>query len=372
MKNYFPSLIAEGDAFCNRTDETEHLLYNLNTGTPSLLVSPRRYGKTSLALRAFSLSGYPYAHVDLYKALDEKEIAQYILNGIGRLMGQVEKTPKKRLKAASDFLSSLQLKVSLHNDEIAIQFSRKEVKPVDLVLAALERLDDYLTKRAKPQRGILFLDEFQTLAEVTFNKSIEAAIREAMQKAKSVVYVFAGSNRHLIERMFNDDSRPFFNSCDQIKLDRISEAHYIAQINKAADDRWSDALSDDFFEAVFSCTERHPFYVNKLCSLVFRKPKPPIGDIVYGAWRDYVNDNISRVEQEVALLKVNQRKLLIRIAQDGFVEHPFSSEYSQICGIAPTSVHRAMKVLIEKDYVYQDNEAKYRVLDSLIKFALLD
>lgn len=370
MKNYFPTLIAEGKAFCNRTKETEHLLYNIDAKIPSLLVSPRRYGKTSLALQALTKSKYPYAHVDLYKALDEHEIAQYILNGISQLIGQIEKTPKKLLNVARDFLSSLQLKIFLHNNEIAIQLTQQEKRPVDLILAALEKLDEYITKHSKVKCGILFLDEFQTLAEVSTNKSIEAGIREAMQKAKSLVYIFAGSNRHLIERMFNDDSRPFFNSCDQIRLGRISEEHYIKQINKAAQDRWKTTLPSILFTVIFNCSERHPYYVNKLCSLIFREPHLPTSDTVNEIWRQYVNENIARVEQEAVLLKLNQRRLLIQLAQAQYIENPFSNEYSKSCGMAPTSIHRAMNFLLEKDYVFKDKDSKYRVLDPLIKSAL--
>ena len=62
----------------------------------------------------------------------------------------------------------------------------------------------------------------------------------------------------------------------------------------------------------------------------------------------------------------------MNIANDFKVENPYSAEYSQRCGIATTSVHRAMAFLLEKDYVYQDKDKKYRVLDPLIQDVLAE
>jgi AAA+ ATPase superfamily predicted ATPase len=92
---------------------------------PTLLVSPRRYGKTSLALKAFENIKWAYAHVDLYKALSEEDIAQFILNGIGQLLGRIEGTPKKLMKVATEFFSGFQLKFVLEKYGLAVEFARK-------------------------------------------------------------------------------------------------------------------------------------------------------------------------------------------------------------------------------------------------------
>lgn len=366
MKNYFPTVLAKGIAFCNRTEELKHILHNISIGAPTLLISPRRYGKTSLALRAAEKSKCYYAHVDLYKALNEQEVAEYILNGIGRLLGKIEKTPVKLMKLATSFFGSFQLKLGFSDYDISVELTRKSKKPAELILSALEHLDKFISKNVRTKKAILFLDEFQVLSEICQDNSIEAAIREAMQKAECLHYMFAGSNRHLIERMFNDDSRPFFNSCDQISLKRISMGHYIQQIKKAAKERWKEGLSSESLDMIFKKTEFHPYYVNKLCAILFRADLPAGVDEVEEAWNLYRDENISRVQQEVSLLKLNQRRLLMNIAIDKTVKNPYGNEYSRKCGISPTSIHRAMTFLLERDYVYIDSSAEYCILDPLI------
>ncbi len=74
--------MAAGKAFCNRRDELQRISYNLKNTNPMLLISPRRYGKTSIALQAFNQINWPYAHIvaeGKYRILDPliKSVLQY-------------------------------------------------------------------------------------------------------------------------------------------------------------------------------------------------------------------------------------------------------------------------------------------------------
>lgn len=367
--NYFPITLAGGKAFCNRLEELKRISYNLKIGNPTLLVSPRRYGKTSLAIHAFEEIKIPYAHIDLYKALSEEDIAQFILNGIGKLLGRIESTPKTLIKTATEFFSGFQVKFVLEKFGLSVEFAQKKKKTTELVLTALERLDTLTAKRKKSI--ILFLDEFQVLAEVMTNNSMEAAIREAVQKSKNVRYVFSGSNRHLIEVMFNDKKRPFYNLCDTIFLNRIDKKHYISHINKASINRWDKELSEPVIEEIFNVTEFHSYYINKLCSLLWQHLNPIKEKDVSDTWNQYVLENKPGIERELSLLSVNQRKLMIYIAnEEENVFKPFGKKHSNNWLMSSTSIHRAMEWLLEKDYIYIDHNKAYRILDPLMKSVL--
>lgn len=367
--NYFPMTLASGKAFCNRKEELRRIQSNLKNGTPTLLVSPRRYGKTSLALKVFEEMKWPYAHIDLYKALSEEDVARFILNGIGQLLGRVESVPQKLMKTATEFFSGFQLKFVLEKYGLAVEFGKKSKEPVDLILAALEKLDEYAVK--KKVEVIIFLDEFQVLAEIVNNSAVEAAIREAAQKSKHVRYCFSGSNRHLIELMFNDKNRPFYNICDAITLNRITREHYEQYISKAAQECWGRSLTDKAMDVIFDLAELHSYYMNKLCSLVWQQPKVPSEKDILDVWIAYVKENKSSVERELSLLSVNQRKLLIHLSQqENGAKQPYGNAYASNSGISPTSTHRAMTSLLEKDYVFVDAQGRYHVLDPLMKHIL--
>ncbi len=366
--NYFPTSLVTGKAFCNRKKELKRIHYNLEKHIPTLLISPRRYGKTSLALQAFETIKKPYCHVDLYKALSEEDITRYILNGIGKLLGKLENTPQKLMKVAADFFSGIQLKFTHEKFGLAVELSKPSSNSADLILDALEKLDTFILRRKK--QAILFLDEFQVLAEVVKNNSIEAAIREAAQKAKALHYVFSGSHRHLIESMFNDKNKPFYNLCDQMTLKRIEEEHYVKYINHAAKLTWGEHLSTKSLEAIFNIAKYHPYYTNKLCSLAWQSEKPPSEKTIQQYWQEYVDENKSRVEQELNLLSLNQRKTLIYLAQDEKVQEPSSKTYILKWSMPSTSIHRAITTLTEKDYVFIDEKNYYKILDPLYQAVL--
>jgi len=268
--NYFPTYLALGEAFCNRKKELKRLSYNIDNSIPSLIISPRRYGKTSLVINTLVKSNQSYVHIDLYKALSKEDIEIYILNGIGKLLGKLETVPKKLINLAGEFFAGMQIQVVLEKVGIALDFSgRNNMKTTkaSILLEALEKLQFLASKKDK--KVILFLDEFQVVGDIAKDYSIEAIIREAVQKSPNVVYIFSGSNRHLMEQMFYDKKRPFYKLCDLITVDRISTEDYTAYIQKSAILRWKNNLDQNVMETIFLITERHAYYINKLCSMLW-------------------------------------------------------------------------------------------------------
>jgi len=363
--NYFPTYLAFGPAFCNRKQELRRINQDLQDNTPILIISPRRYGKTSLALKAFEQIKWSYAHVDLYKALTEEDIEKFILQGIGQLIGKIESIPKKLLQLANDFFASLHVKVVVAKTGLELEYNPNKQAVKDLILRSLEQLHELARKRKK--HVILFLDEFQVVGEVTKNHSIEALIREAAQKSTYVSYVFSGSNRHLMEQLFYDRKRPFYNLCDQIRIDRIDEVEYIKHINNAAVKNWGKKLQENTLAEIFNLTEFHPYYVNKLCSLLWQNDKFPIQIDVIATWNKIALENKSGIIRELDLLSINQRKLLIFIAKNDALKELYSKDITQRIKLTPSSIQRAIDLLLEKDYVYLNHKKCYRVLDPLIK-----
>lgn len=366
--NYFPTYLALGDAFCNRKNELRRVIYDLNGNTPILLISPRRYGKTSLALNSFEQIKWPYAHVDLYKALSEEDIERFILNGIGQLLGKLESTPTKLVRLASDFFAGMQVKVILEKSGIQLEFNKNKSSPTEVILSSLEKL--HALAKKKKQHVILFLDEFQVVGEVTKNYAIEAAIREAAQKSSHVAYVFSGSNRHLMEQMFFDKKKPLYKICDHIKIERISEIEYIKYIQFASEIKWNKKLGNKALETIFTLSELHPYYVNKLCSQLWQFDNPPTEGDVLAVWKQFVLENKSSVERELELLSINQRKMLIYLATQGKVEGLYRKKISQAINVTSSSIQRAIDPLVQKDYVIIDANNCYSILDPLMRAIL--
>ncbi len=368
MTNFFPTYLAMGQTFCNRTAELKHLKRNLESGVPTLLISPRRYGKTSLALKVLYQENYLFTHVDLYKAFSEEDVIRYILNGVGQLLGKIEAAPKKLLLLAGELFSKIHIRVAYHQAKLSLEFGKEKTLSIELLLQALEKLDALGVKRK--QRLIFFLDEFQMVGEVTPNHALEAALREIVQKAKSLVFIFCGSNRHLMEQIFSDKKRPFYKLCDQIQLERIRAEAYIPYVQQAAQETWKSPLPADVLETVFRLTERHPYYVNKLCSILSRYDTLPTAQTVEDTWLQYTQENKSMTERELSLLPLSQRRLLMLLAQQKEVSGPFHRDFISDSRMSLGAIQAALKNLLRLDYLLKKPDNSYLIIDPLIKSTL--
>ena len=365
--DYFPLSVAEGDAFCNRLEEITQLKTCIEQLRPVLLVSPRRYGKTSLAIRAITQMKMPFAQFDFFSVVEESDIEKVILQGAGKLISQMETIPQKALKLASELFDGTHIRAVLTKMGVSIEINRRKEKPAYHVLDILEKIERLAQKTDK--KIILFFDEFQCVGEIASNHAMESVLRQVAQLTKSIAFIFSGSNRHLLNQMFEDRTRPFYKLCERIALDRISETAYINHIQLAAKAIWRAEISSQVLNAIFSVTARHPYYVNLLCSRLWRGELPD-AEMVHQTWYQYAKEERSSVSSEMELLSKNQRKLLTILARVGETKAPLGSEFIQKARMAKASIEQSLNFLEQKDYIYKDENGYTKLLDPLIQAVL--
>jgi AAA+ ATPase superfamily predicted ATPase len=365
--DYFPLSLARGKTFCNRKKELKALCYNLFEGRPTLITSPRRYGKTSLALNAITSTGLHYAQFDFLSATSEKDVRTIILKGVGELIGRVEKAPGKILKIASDFFSGLNIKLSFDGIGLSVEINKNHNNSAMDILDIFKRVEKLSHKLNS--RIILFFDEFQQVYKISKTQAIESQIRHIAQSTKQLSFIFSGSNRHLLNSMFNDRNRPFYKLCERIVLDRINELEYTKYLNMAARETWGCKLSSDIIEAIFFYSARHSYYVNLLCSRLWRLEKISKDDVLQ-TWHDYIREERSQVGAELDLLSGSQRKLLIMLARSGGTREPRSQGFQTFSEIPGATIAQALQFLERKDYVYKDESDSYKLIDPMLNAVL--
>jgi hypothetical protein len=367
IMDYFPLSLAIGGAFCNRKQEVKTLCFNLLESRPTLIVSPRRYGKTSLAIHAITQAEYHHAQFDFLSAVNESDIEKIILKGVGSLIGRLEKGPKKALKLATDLFSGLSFKLSFDRLGLGIEIDKKSARPADGILGILERVEKLSEKYQ--EKIVLFFDEFQRIYELSEGQAIESVIRQIAQASKRLSFIFSGSNRHLLYQMFNDRNGPFYKLCDRITLDRIEEKDYTGYLQQAAEHTWGRKLEKPVCDAIFGHTERHPYYINLLCSRLWRLPSVSVNE-VDRIWSEYIIEEHSQVAIELDLLSSSQRKLLVNLARCGGTQAPRGSEFQVLSSMPGATITQALGFLERKNYIYRDHQGYYRVLDPMLKAVL--
>jgi len=365
----FPQGLALGHNFCNRVIEQEHLLQNIQTARATLLMSPRRYGKTSLVMQVISKLKTPFADVDLYSELDEIEIQNSILTAIGKLVYTVESTTNKTIQFVTSFFSELNITFHYRGADLISELNKSKNPPAKTILSALKKLDELLAKRKK--KVVLFFDEFQRVAELSTSGTIEGAIRHVAQKSKTISFIFSGSNRRLLEKMFYDSKKPLYKLCDRITLNRINKDDYIPFIQNLAKMKWNKLLDETVLEAIFQYTELHPYYINVLCHKLWFSKKLPIEHDVITTWQKYASEEKSNILAEMDLLSKNQAKMLIALAKYGQEWQPMQKEFLHLTNFSLSSASQAIDVLNKKDYLFVDDNNHYQIVDPLIKYLFI-
>lgn len=218
---------------------------------------------------------------------------------------------------------------------------------------------------------IFVIDEFQQIATLEDSHSLEASIRHAVECSKHVFYIFSGSNRTLLEEMFKNKNRPLYHLCDEMKLNRITKEYYVPFIKKASQKRWKKEIADGSIETILDVTNRHPYYLNRLCRMLWDEELPPTSDVVESIWLEYVEvQRVDWISEAIGELTPNQKVILAGLAKSPEKE-PMGKDFASKVALASSSIQRTIGTLLKKDFIYKDHvDECYHVLNPTIKTVL--
>lgn len=367
-RDRFPLGIATGEDFCNRVEERQHLTSNITAGRHTLLLAPRRYGKTSLTLKVLEdvMAGdskTASVAADFLVAHDISSVQATLLDAVGRITADVLPLHTRAIQTLGRFFSSLKPEVVVSESGAKVRFT-PGTGGTQSVMEALEGLDKIAAE--KEVRAVVVMDEFQQIGTLSEGKIIEAAIRHAVERARHTSYVFSGSNRHTLSRAFDDDTRPLFHVCDQLVVPRIDADDYISFLQTAAKEAWGKPMAVEAIDAILTATARHPYYVNLLCSRLWRRPAPPTPVPIEEEWTAYVMQEPSWHASEVSQLSPNQRAVLAALAAEP-TSKPTSREFLSRVRLANASCAQAVETLTQRDLVFRDETGFFRILDPALE-----
>ncbi|MBA2650001.1 MAG: MarR family transcriptional regulator [Legionella sp.] len=369
FRNMFPLGKAYGKAFCNRFNETKKLVGNIESGKHTVLVAPRRYGKSSLCEHAFEQLNFSWSKIDFHLAINETDAERILINGVIELIGKSIGSVDKLIHIIKKQAKKLQPKFAFGSEYMKLELAiSNDSSPAENIVEALLILEKLLKEKNK--QAVFLLDEFQEIGRMKDGRAIEGAIRHVAQETQHLAFIFCGSNPHLLNTMFEDERRPLYKLCRKIVLDRIGVDHYEPHLNQVSQALWGSKLETEVFNKVMELTERHPYYVNYLCDALCSdcENKPTIAD-VEKSWETVVEEERSDLIKDFSSLSSNQRRVMIQIANHGGL-NIFSSEVAKNMDISVNSISRAISTLIEKDYT-EKTRSEYRLIVPAYKQLLL-
>lgn len=216
--------VVSGHAFCNRETEKTDLLKAVRNNEKLFVFSERRFGKTSLVLSVIAKlpKNTVSAYIDLWPTDDEPSFVTALAKAVTSSMTT---SVEKLLTTAKDLFSSLVPTVTLNDEgkpELSFGFG-KNVK-IDRALEEVLETPARIANKQKKNVVVVF-GEFQQILQYQTDLA-ERKLRSVIQKHREVAYIFLGSLRHLIQKMFMEKSRPLYRAGGHYPLGPISEEHW--------------------------------------------------------------------------------------------------------------------------------------------------
>ena len=371
VKLLFPLGIATGAAHCNRYREREQLKQHVRANMHTWLWARRRMGKTSLIAQVLGelkrgRPTIPSASLDLNLVHDAESLEASIREAAADLAVALVPGKQKPQRLLQKAFERFRPEFTVGPPGFRMKLTPSTV-PADGIADVLLALDA-AAKTAKRRAAMVF-DEFQQLGSLNYGQTdttLEGAIRHAVERSTHIAYVFSGSERSLLEAMFENRDRPLYRLCQKMTLRRISADDYVKHLNKAAKARWDETLGDTVSGTILAVTRRHPYYVNALCAALWRGEKKPSLIAVTDAWQRQVEQDTAVVAQTVRALSATQRAMLVGIAVADTVEHPTGRLFLAKLRLSASTGSAAKRVLEDEDLIRQNEDGLWELIDPVM------
>ncbi len=354
--------------FCDREKETQQLVRIIENKAHILLTSARRMGKTQLIYHVYEQPAIKTAfhtfYVDIFPTTSLHEMVLFLSKEI------YSKLVPKGKKALKFFLSTIKSLTGSLGYDPATGTPSFDVKLGDIhnPELTLQEIFNYLEKADKP--CIFAIDEFQQITNYP-EKNVEALLRTYIQRMNNCLFIFAGSNRHILENMFNSTARPFYNSTEQFHLERIPKEIYttfaIQQIIDAG-----KAITPEAANLAYDLFEGHTYYVHHILHNAFANANPQKTmdeEDIRNALEELLEARDRSFSNTMNRLNYKQKETLVAIAKEGKACGVTSVAFVKKHALkSASSVQYAISTLLEDQLLTYENDGRTKIYSVADRF----
>ncbi|MEE0267044.1 MAG: ATP-binding protein [Bacteroidales bacterium] len=364
-KPFIFGIATSGDNFTDRKKETERLLLNFQHGVNTVLISPRRWGKTSLVQKVCRLAQsdkLKVVYLDIFSCRSDKEFYNAFATAI---IKQTSSKFEEWLDNAKLFLSRITPKISIGPDPMTDFSISLEMNPKSEDIDEILQLPEKIAQK-KNCSIVICIDEFQQIAEFSDSKTFQKRLRTVWQLQKNVSYCLFGSKKHLMNELFENKSYPFYKFGDAIYLQKIGTQDWVEYICN----RFSvtgKQISEQLAERICQAVDNHSSYVQQLAWLVWiHTDKIATEKDFESAYQDIIDQNTPLFEKQTESLTTYQMNFL-RAVLDGvhseFTKQEILNKY-QLGTSANISI---VKRALEKKELIEIEKRKISIPDPILK-----
>ena len=336
--------VVENSFFTDRQNELQYIKSVLNSENHLILISPRRFGKTSLVVKALRESNRKHIMLNLQSVVSTEDFAARLLKEIFKIY-KFEKV--KHFIKNFRIVPTISLNPMTDGVDVSIMPMVDNRVLIEDVFALLQAI------ASEEDRLIVVLDEFQEIKSI--DKNLDRLLRSIMQMHKNINYLFLGSQESMMREIFEKKKSPFFHFGLLLHLDKIPYDDFKLYLLERL---YFVDNADEICNEILAFTKCHPYYTQQLASQVWEIGRK-------GEMDNIVNEAIARLLEfhdlnfERIWLNFNNtdKRILMWLANN---KKPYA-----LMGIAQSTISSSLKRMLKDGYVIKTTE--YEVEDPFFR-----
>lgn len=341
---------ADDPYFIGREKEIKRLEANFRYGVNTVLISPRRWGKTSLVKRVAGMAAGKdciIVQMDIFACRSEYDFYNAFSSA---LLKQTASKIDEWKDLAKGFIERLTPKIGVATDPgsdyyVSLGITPKTHSPEE-VLSLPERI-----AQRKGCALVICIDEFQQIGEFPDSLAIQKKLRSVWQHQKHVSYCLFGSRLHMMTRLFQKKSYPFYKFGEILNMEPIPLKAWTPYI-QGRFEAYGKHISDEFVARICETVQYQSSYVQQLAySVLLSSEKEVTEDSFMLAVEDLLAQNNSIFIEQTQSLTTYQLNFL-RAVIDGITTGFGESEVREKYNLgSPSNITRLKNSMIDKELV---------------------
>ncbi len=363
--------LATEENFIDRVEDRALLKQLLSSHINVMLISPRRWGKSSLVKKAMTeLSDenkdIKVCYIDAFSIGSETEFYRTFASEV---IACTSSKIERWIDDAKKFLTGVVPQIVV-NDQV------NDFMTLDLKFAPQERdkmtilqLPEMLAKE-KNIKIIVCIDEFQQLANLPEYKDLEGKMRSVWQQQQLTSYCLYGSKRNMMLNIFNNSNSPFYRFGQVIFMNKIAKEHWIPFILSSFK-KTEKSISEDFADRICDVTACHSWYLQQLCYFIWNFTKEEVTEEIFSlGLKQVLNINTPMFQNDTENLSSTQIEMLKAICNGA--QHFSSQAVKQVYNLGnPNTIAKNKKVLQNKDIIEMQDKT-YTFVDPIYQLWFKD
>lgn len=366
-KPFVFGVAVEDENFVGRSKEINMLTNNFKYGVNTILLAPRRMGKTSLVKRVakdVQTDEIKIVHLDIFSCRNEYDFLNMFASAV---LKQTSSHLDEWMQNARDFLSRIVPQVSFSPDptqdySISLGITPKTHQPEEIL-----NLPEQIARK-KGIHIVVCIDEFQQVGEFPDSLYVQKRMRSVWQHQQNVSYCLYGSKKNMMITLFQQRSKPFYKFGSTMELGTIPAEDWTPYLRRQFTSE-GRTLSEPLATKICDMVELHSSYVQQLAFNVL--VCTPTGeavseDILNQAYENLLDENTSLFQEKTESLtsyQLNFMKAIIAGVHEDFGKTNIREEYN--LG-SHSNIVRIKTALIEKELIETRSDGVF-IADPVMK-----